>query len=160
MALLSPEAEQFGPHRRRGNCVRRRDPDELYLSVQLGYQRRSPSPCRGGAQWGRGRAIDQGGILTLIRCSFQSNHAATKGGGLFTYTNATVTNCSFQSNSATTGGGLYNLGSSPVLTNCSFQANAATTGRGIYNINKSTPTLSNCILFGNGGAEHHRERIE
>ncbi len=96
--------------------------------------------------------------------------------------NPTVTNCSFLANSASQGGALYNEGSGgtsiPLLINCSFQSNAATTGGALYNNGSfdgnsspllrqkrladgsasktdkgtSNPMLTNCVFFGNGGA--------
>jgi len=51
------------------------------------------------------------------------------------------------------GGGMYNYNSSPVLINCTFSANAAGHGGGIYNDDSSTPTVTNCILWGNTANE-------
>ncbi len=90
---------------------------------------------------------------TLTNCTFQGNMAADGGGMHNDLTDPVLTNCSFQGNTATIyGGGMSNYGSSPVLTNCSFQGNTATVEAGaLYNHITSRPTLTNCVLFGNGG---------
>ena len=121
----------------------------------------------GGAMYNNGFS---GGTSspTLTNCSFQNNMATGQyGQGGAMYNNGansgtsspTLTNCSFQSNTNTTGqgGAMYNDASiggtcSPMLTNCSFQANMASNGGAMYNHGfTSRPTLTNCVLFGNGG---------
>ncbi|GAB3022102.1 LamG-like jellyroll fold domain-containing protein [Spirosoma pulveris] len=100
----------------------------------------------------------------LINCSFQNNTAINGGAiannaGLLGDSDPTLTNCSFQNNSATNGGAMYNISSylggdpNPTLINCSFQNNLATGSGGAIYINgeKSVLTLTNCVLFGNGG---------
>ena len=103
---------------------------------------------------------------TLTNCSFQDNSATDKGGAIFNNgiysgtSNPTLTNCSFQRNGATVGGAMYNDAysgtSSPTLTNCSFQGNTATNGGAMYSkaivgTPTSISTLTNCVVFGNGG---------
>ncbi|MEZ4961033.1 MAG: MopE-related protein [Saprospiraceae bacterium] len=88
----------------------------------------------------------------LNNCSFFGNMAESNGGGMANYLSSepAVTNCTFSGNSATIGGGMSVLtSSSPLLTNCSFSGNAAIQGGGIFNDGYS-PTLANCILWGNG----------
>ncbi len=89
---------------------------------------------------------------TLTNCSFSGNRANTGGGMFNSYSSPTLTNCSFSENAATFGGGgIMNIFSSPTLMNCSFSGNTATFGGGgIHNIVSSSPTLTNCILWGNG----------
>ncbi len=109
----------------------------------------------------QGNSADQGGGVynyitsnpTLTNCSFQGNSADLGGGVHNNNSKPTLTNCSFQGNSANFfGGGLHNINSSPTLTNCSFQSNSAgSSGGGVYSISSSTTTLTNCVLFGNGG---------
>jgi hypothetical protein len=95
---------------------------------------------------------------SLTNCSFLRN-AARFGGGMYNDgADAMLTNCSFQGNSSVLqGGGMFNQSSSLNISNCSFQGNTATSsgGGGMYNasssITASTLTLTNCVLFGNGG---------
>jgi predicted outer membrane repeat protein len=102
---------------------------------------------------------------SLINCTFLNNSAGNAGGAINNYGNRGIStpnlvNCAFLGNTATSGGAVYNYGpagnSSPVLTNCSFQSNTASFGGGaIYSDGSSsgisTPSLTNCVLFGNGG---------
>ena len=49
---------------------------------------------------------------------------------------------------------MSNQSSSPTLTNCSFQTNTANNnGWGMFNGISSNPSLTNCVLFGNGGSK-------
>ena len=111
---------------------------------------------------------------TLTNCTFKGNLSSQSGGGMQNIASApTLTDLVFINNSARYGGGLYNHYSSPVLTNvafigneaeygggmhaynsaemltnCTFSGNSATYyGGGLYN-DYSTPTLTNCILWG------------
>lgn len=82
-----------------------------------------------------------------------------KGGGMYNDFNCspTLTNCIFAGNSAERGGGMANDGSScPALTNCVFTRNhAKDLGGGLQNGTyrpggvACSPTLTNCILWGN-----------
>ncbi|MBO0939502.1 T9SS type A sorting domain-containing protein [Fibrella sp. HMF5335] len=101
------------------------------------------------------------GNLTLTNCSFQGNSTSRHGGAIFNQSNTilTLTNCSFLSNIASSdGGAIFNQSSSsPALTNCSFQSNSASSNGGaIYNTSSigtpTGPTLTNCMLWGNGGS--------
>jgi hypothetical protein len=90
---------------------------------------------------------------TLINCSFVSN-SASEGGGIFNnfFSNPTLINCSFIGNSASFGGAVNNYNSNPGFTNCSFLGNTASQQGSVlfssYNIDL---TLTNCVLFNNGG---------
>jgi predicted outer membrane repeat protein len=108
---------------------------------------------------------------TLINCSFRAN-SATSGGAIYNDadeghslggSSPSLTNCWFQTNTASsTGGAIHNLSTyegtiTVLLTNCTFQANSAPQGGAIYgygygNGYVATSTLTNCVLFGNGGA--------
>ena len=93
----------------------------------------------------------------LTNCIFSGNSADYSGGGMFNNSDSspTLTGCTFTGNSASTvGGGMYNKnGSSPALTNCTFSGNEATeSGGGIHNYD-SSPTLTNCILWGDAPNE-------
>ncbi|GAB3990636.1 fibronectin type III domain-containing protein [Spirosoma daeguense] len=122
----------------------------------------------GGAILNKGNG--SGGTCSpLIRnCIFQNNNAANLGGAIYNagYTSGasspTLINCVFVNNSsANLGGAIYNDGSvggtsSPILTNCSFLSNSATNSGGAMGSvgyqGNSRPVLTNCIVWGNGGA--------
>jgi len=90
---------------------------------------------------------------TLTNCSFSGNTTYNGGGGVYNNNSSpTLTNCSLSGNTAYNGGGgMFNLLSSPTLMNCSFSGNTTSFGGGgIHNIYTSSPTLTNCILWGNG----------
>lgn len=116
----------------------------------------------GGNASGSGNDDAGGGIRSnngspIIRnCLFQGN-SATFGGAFYSQNdgNPTLTNCGFLSNTATnSGGAIYVFDDSPALTNCSFQGNTApaNSGGAIGSSGGNAPTLTNCMLFGNGGA--------
>lgn len=103
----------------------------------------------------QGGAIGSTGSSPMfINCLVQNNRATDAGGAFYNFSsNPILTNCSFQSNTATAVGGVFsNQAQSNVqLTNCSFMSNIASQGGVMYNFN-STPTITNCVAFGNGGA--------
>jgi parallel beta-helix repeat protein len=87
---------------------------------------------------------------TLTNCTFTGN-TATSGGGMYNVlSSSTLANCTFTGNTATSGGGMYNSLSSPTLANCTFTGNTTTSGGGMYNFGSSSPTLTNCIVWGIG----------
>ncbi len=108
---------------------------------------------------GGGMSNDLSTHPTLINCTFINNSTGGKGGGMYNDFNCspTLTNCIFAGNSAERGGGMANDGSScPALTNCVFTRNhAKDLGGGLYNGTyrpggvACSPTLTNCILWGN-----------
>jgi hypothetical protein len=92
---------------------------------------------------------------TVTNCSFSGNSAGIRGGGMDNAASSpTVTNCSFSGNSAGSlgGGGMFNEKANPTVINCSFSGNSSGGfgGGGMFNFDNSSPTLTNCILWGNG----------
>ena len=102
-------------------------------------------------------ALVGGGMLnynsspTITNCTFIGNSADWYGGGMFNdQSSPTITNCTFADNSADLyGGGMFNwLNSSPMIANCTFSGNSAfDSGGGMYN-DQSSPTITNCIMWG------------
>ena len=105
--------------------------------------------------------LDGGGIYnyecgsgpTLINCTFSGNSAVDYGGGIYNNcSGCTLTNCIVYGNTATDGGGIHSYYSDSehgitTLTNCTFSKNAASDyGGGMFNY-KSTPIMTNCILW-------------
>ncbi len=120
---------------------------------------------------------------TLTNCTFSGNSAGSGGGGMFNLDDSspTLTNCSFRDNTALFGGGMYNARAvgSPAIVNCSLTGNSASYGAGMGNLNcsptminstltgnvavvsgggmwnfgSSSPTVTNCIFWGNAGGE-------
>jgi hypothetical protein len=98
-----------------------------------------------------GGMYNDGGSPTLTNVTFSGNSAGY-GGGMYNYSsNPALTNITFSGNSATEdGGGMHNSFSNPMLTNVTFSSNSAVSdGGGVYNSYNSSPTLINCILWGN-----------
>lgn len=94
---------------------------------------------------------------SITNCSFQNNTAGTTphsggaGGAIRNQrSSSSIINCSFQNNSATIGGAIFNDSSTDTITNCSFVNNVASgTGGAIYSEFLPSPTVTNCILWGN-----------
>jgi len=90
--------------------------------------------------------------LTLMNCTFKGNWAAVNGGAIDNSDNtaSTIVNCIFTGNVAgISGGGISSWDNSrQTLTNCTFSENSAGNGGGMYN-HSSSPTVTNCILWGN-----------
>ena len=90
--------------------------------------------------------------LTVTNCTFTGNGAGG-GGGMFNVSNSspTVTGCTFSGNTAINGGGMYNyISGSPSVTNCTFSDNSATSdGGGMYSYWYSNPTVTNCTFSDN-----------
>ena len=87
---------------------------------------------------------------TILRCSFDGNHAGFGGGGIYNHNSKPdVGHCSFTNNSAQVGGGAANYsGSSARYTNCHFEENAAQIGGAIGN-NVSTANVTACYFHNN-----------
>ena len=80
-----------------------------------------------------------------------SNSSDKYGAGMYNYyASPEITNCTFTNNSASGGGGMYNYySSSPTLTNCILWGNTATSsGNEIYTTSNSNPTIDTCIIEG------------
>ncbi len=132
----------------------------------------------GGQADGSGSAENGGGVYcdgtgagnecspTLRRVVFVGNQASGNGGALYNNgssgtSSPAVLNTLFGGNSAQFGGAIYNEGgngtSSPVITNATFTGNSAGFGgAALYSYattsgGESTPTLTNTILWENGG---------
>lgn len=99
----------------------------------------------GGATFNRG-------TLTVSNSTFSDNQASLFGGGLYSYTSATVTkieNSTFYYNSSLYGGGgIYNQGTLTLFDNNTFTENSSFIGGGIYNIGTLT-TLINSTIYEN-----------
>jgi hypothetical protein len=101
------------------------------------------------------------GTVGLTNCTFSSNSAGQRGGGMDNYygSKAFLTNCTFTGNSAgTLGGGMYNWGipseqSEAILTNCTFIGNSVPSGRtgGAMGNSYGISKLTNCTFTGNSG---------
>jgi L-ascorbate metabolism protein UlaG (beta-lactamase superfamily) len=94
---------------------------------------------------------------TLTNAVFAGNAASGGGGGLFNCCGSSprLVNVVFSGNSASDdGGGMSNCNASPVLINATFSGNSASRGGGIFSSNGS-PTVTNCILWGNTPHEIH-----
>jgi hypothetical protein len=89
--------------------------------------------------------------MLVTNCSFIGNSAGEGGGGMYNYgIVAKSMNCSFVDNVAVgRGGGVYNWYSNSIVVNCTFGGNTAGQGGAMYNELAATPTLRNCIAWGN-----------
>jgi len=89
---------------------------------------------------------------TVTNGTFSGNSAQLDGGGMYNNSNSspTVTHCSFSGNSGGYyGGGMFNYAnSSPAVTNCTFSGNSALLYGGAMANYSSSPTVTNCILWG------------
>jgi len=85
---------------------------------------------------------------TLSNVTFGGNTTSVGGGMCNYYSSPTLSNVTFGGNRAVNGGGMYNRSSSPTLSNVIFSGNTAITGGGMSN-HSSSPTLSNVTVSGN-----------
>jgi len=127
------------------------------------------------ADYGGGMYISNSDLL-VTRCTFHENHATTRGGGLHnslsepslidcvftdnvtdmkgggisnTSSNCELINCIFTGNYADFGGGgIYSFLSDFSMVNSTFSGNDAYWGGGLFN-HTCSPTVTNCILWGN-----------
>ena len=69
-------------------------------------------------------------------------------------TSPTLIDCTFSTNTASSrGGGIYMTGASePLLRGCVVEGNSAPAGAGIYNGSSLAPALERCLLIANRGA--------
>jgi hypothetical protein len=134
------------------------------------------------ARYGGGMYNNAGSSPTLTDDTFFGNSASRDGGGMYIFasspalTNVTfannvadfgggisidigspsLTNVVFSQNSALMGGGIQDNMGSPKLINTTFSANSALEFGGAMNDESSSPSLVNCVLWGNlarNGAE-------
>ncbi|MHC4389325.1 MAG: PKD domain-containing protein, partial [Planctomycetota bacterium] len=105
---------------------------------------------------------DGGGVYcnnaspSIINCVIAGNYSAANGGGLYcSSASPTLVNCVLSDNDADYGGGICDYNSSPDVSNCTFYGNIAdANGGAMYNYGAaSSPNVTNCILWGNGGGE-------
>jgi parallel beta-helix repeat protein len=97
-----------------------------------------------------GAGIRCGGSATVSNCIIFDNTAAFDGGGILcTFGNPTVKNCTITGNLASIGGGIgCEWGADALISNCTISGNLASSyGGGIHCLD-SSPTLLNCILWG------------
>ena len=86
---------------------------------------------------------------TIMNCKFIGNKAGVSGGAIRCYSgsNAVIINCAFWGNIAYEGGGLFCSDSSPTVINCLFSGNEAThNGGALYCYNGSQPEITNCTI--------------
>ena len=127
-----------------------------------GIYNANSSPTLTNCIFSANSAFEGGGIYNassssyITNCSFTGNIASRDGGAgmyLSGTESTTIINCTFSKNNATglfsSGGALYIYLSSPIISNCSFATNTATAGSAIV-ISSASPTLANCIVWGNG----------
>jgi hypothetical protein len=105
------------------------------------------------SRWGAGISNEHSSQPTITNCNFSNNVATLEGGGMqdaFS-TSSIVTNCTFTNNVAETNGGgaLIKYNSFSTFSNCTFSGNSANEGGGLRTVD-SSPSLSNCIFWGNG----------
>jgi hypothetical protein len=92
---------------------------------------------------------------TLTNCTFSGNAAGSIPAGTVNVNNSESNDISPRSLNGQGGGMVNNINSNATLTNCTFSDNSAVYGGGMWN-NSSSPTVTNCILWGNsdnGGSD-------
>jgi len=140
-----------------GNCILTNNSANFGGGIS---NKNNSSPAVTNCTFSGNSANNGGGISnnasspTVSQCTFSSNNASN-GGGISNDFNSSpiVTNCTFTGNEADfNGGGTYNndSGSSPTFSQCTFSGNTADgNGGGMYIENNSSPTVTNCIVWGN-----------
>ena len=108
--------------------------------------------------------VEQGGGIgnrasspIISACMFLDNHASSGGAGIHNEAGASprIVNCIFARNSGYGGGsGILNeFDSNPLVVNCVFADNSSTNWGGAIASLVSSPTVINCILWGNAPDE-------
>ena len=108
------------------------------------------------ARWGGGMHIDNYSAADISCCLIRDNAAEEYGGGMYTrYSDVSVTRCAFIGNDGAGGGGalVNHRYSVTTLDRCTFNGNSATAGGAIQSAGAATASLTNCILWGDGGGE-------
>ena len=97
---------------------------------------------------------------TVSYCAFLNNtlQGSGRGGGMLNEDSSpSVSNCIFSGNHSTSqGGGMHNRSGTASIINCTFSGNTAGVnfGGGMSNdLSTCTPTVKNCIFWGNGTDE-------
>ena len=108
----------------------------------------------GAASRGAGISLYDQADATITNCIIRDNVAMNMGGGVYANASApTFFNCFVTNNSGVLGSGQMHLvDASPTITNCTIvidEFNPARDG-GIWAFDESDPTITNCILWGNG----------
>jgi predicted outer membrane repeat protein len=97
-----------------------------------------------------GGMSNEGSSPTLTNVTIRNNSAEYGGGGMYNEGSSPIlTNVFIIDNSAGDGGGMYNSDSSPTLTNVIIADNTANRGGGIFNEAESSPLLVNVTMSGN-----------
>jgi hypothetical protein len=107
------------------------------------------------ANYGGGVWNGEGCQPSIINCLFHANRALQCGGGLRNLyeSNPEVINCTFVANSAVWyGGAVRNYESSPTLDNCILWGNQAMDGNEVSNYGFSHPAFRCCDISGSGGS--------
>lgn len=96
-----------------------------------------------------GGLCDRNGI-NITNCIISNNIATTKGGGIYTYNNATpvLRGCIISNNSAKDGGGIFSKGKIRVFNSDIVMNEATQSSGGTYNENHLS-SYTSCILWGN-----------
>ncbi len=102
-----------------------------------------------------GGMYNSGSSPSVSNCTFVSNTACAKGGGMFNCNAAcpSIRNCIFETNTGDGGGGgISNNASSPLISGCMFTDNYADSGgAGIHNEAGASPQILNCVFARNSG---------
>lgn len=124
------------------------------------YNSNCPNGSFTGCSFKENSATVSGGAMLNINSNFSvmnshfiGNSTSVDGGAIANISSSpSFVNSVFTLNVAEDGAAFFNLsGSSPLITNCTFFANTANPSSGAIRNNTGTqPTLSNCILWGNG----------
>jgi predicted outer membrane repeat protein len=130
--------------------------NELLLTQGGGLYCKAGSPTVANCIFKLNSAVFGGAVYfwrgnpKLINCKFADNFVEDSGAAIhLSECNPTIVNCVFVRNSAVEkGGAIYNEANKAKIINCTITKNYAYAGGGVYN-QKSTPTVTNCILWGN-----------
>jgi hypothetical protein len=126
----------------------------LYLSTST-IKENTTSRSQGAGLYNDRSTVD------ISKCYILNNTAQnSNGGGMHNEeSTTTLTNCVVVGNGANNeGGAMKNVDSSTVtIINSTFTANTATTGGALFNQRNSSPTITNCIMWGNGTEIHNAD---